>query len=222
MPRRRYALTLVELLVVIAVIGVLIALLLPAVQSARDAARSASCRSNMRQLGIAVLRYCDSRGGEFPTYSHDATDQGGSWVYTLAPYLESVDAIRVCPQDIQAAERLRDRSTTYVINEYLAADVPLAVRNLNKLTATSKTISFFEGSDVRSTAFQNEHVHTASWYLPINRQLGIVRVKVERDISLERHAGAANYLYVDGHVDSISASQVVEWIDAGYEFALPQ
>nr|WP_261342840.1 H-X9-DG-CTERM domain-containing protein [Pirellulimonas nuda] len=109
-----------------------------------------------------------------------------------------------------------------MINEYLAADVPLAVRNLNKLTATSKTISFFEGSDVRSTAFQNEHVHTASWYLPINRQLGIVRVKVERDISLERHAGAANYLYVDGHVDSISASQVVEWIDAGYEFALPQ
>jgi prepilin-type N-terminal cleavage/methylation domain-containing protein/prepilin-type processing-associated H-X9-DG protein len=53
----RGAFTLVELLVVIAVIGILIALLLPAVQAAREAARAATCRSNLKQIGLAMLQY---------------------------------------------------------------------------------------------------------------------------------------------------------------------
>ena len=55
------AFTLVELLVVIAIIGLLIALLLPAVQQAREAARRASCKSNMRQIGLALHNYHSAR-----------------------------------------------------------------------------------------------------------------------------------------------------------------
>lgn len=78
MKRQKSGFTLVELLVVIAIIGILVGLLLPAVQAAREAMRNAACQSNMRQLALAVANF-HTQKNKLPNY---ITDYGG---YSLTP-----------------------------------------------------------------------------------------------------------------------------------------
>ena len=83
--------TLIELLVVIAIIAILIALLLPAVQRAREAARMTQCRNNMKQIGLALHNYHDTFKGFPGNYTWTAGSFSdtkiGAWVRIL-PYLE--------------------------------------------------------------------------------------------------------------------------------------
>jgi prepilin-type N-terminal cleavage/methylation domain-containing protein len=82
---RRQGFTLVELLVVMAIIGTLVALLLPAVQSARETARRASCTNNQKQIALAMLHYHDVYGSFPPGI---VGGWGHSWAANILPQLE--------------------------------------------------------------------------------------------------------------------------------------
>ena len=83
---RRHGFTLVELLVAIAIIGILIALLLPAVQTAREASRQARCGNNLKQLGLAVHNFHDTYEMLPPARYRDNYP---SWFALILPYMEA-------------------------------------------------------------------------------------------------------------------------------------
>ena len=88
--------TLVELLVVIAIIGVLVGLLLPAVQAARESARRTQCSNNLKQIGLAIENYQSAKEVYPPSSSHEVTVNWKvlfqhSWASFVLPYLEQAN-----------------------------------------------------------------------------------------------------------------------------------
>jgi len=94
--RRSAGFTLIELLVVIAIIAILAAILFPVFAQAREKARAASCMSNLKQLSLSVLMYCQDADETFPMGTPN--DWNASWPIQVEPYVKSIAVFR-CPDD---------------------------------------------------------------------------------------------------------------------------
>lgn len=234
----RRGFTLLELLVVIAILGVLVGLLLPAVQAARENARTANCASNMRQVGLAMAQFCDTHGGRWPETSHTVEPDPvtglytQAWIYTIGPYMEDVDAIRICPSDLAGELRLAGKGTSYTMNGYLSKEARPPFDNRRKIVSMSKSIVAFELAEIKDAGVLrtgnpldidvfNDHVHSFNWFSNSNIQSNQVYTAIGNEIALERHAGTAHYLYADGHVELIPSQQISEWVDIRFNFARP-
>jgi prepilin-type N-terminal cleavage/methylation domain-containing protein/prepilin-type processing-associated H-X9-DG protein len=227
---RKRAFTLVELMVVIAIVGMLVGLLIPAVQASRATARRTQCANNLRQIGLGIHMFANSNHGRFPETIHSNVygQPSKSWVYTLAPHMENVDNVRVCPDDPNGEKWLEKKGTSYVINEFVSVPSPEAVLYLHKMLETSKTIVVFEGGDKRDP--DDEHVHCATWYTALKVSKGIDFVwafMTSKEFKPDRHMGeTANYLYADGHVETIAMQTIYQWVQDdmtnGTNFAQPK
>lgn len=145
----RRGFTLTELLCVLAIIGVLAALIIPVVGSARTSARSIQCKNNLRQLGLALVQYAHDNRGLFPVRQQpdpDAPASQISWWQLIQKRLEQrfptagVDNLFMCPQtkyDYTVPPR-----RTYALN--LAGGDDLQPVRLNAISSPGRSILLVE------------------------------------------------------------------------------
>jgi prepilin-type N-terminal cleavage/methylation domain-containing protein/prepilin-type processing-associated H-X9-DG protein len=179
--------TLVELLVVIAIIGMLVALLLPAVQRARESARSTQCKSNLRQIGLAIDQYVDKQGsrGKFPDAAQvpTVTRDLPPLFKAIEGYTEGNQEMFHCPSD--RFEKPDPLYETYFEKEGLSYEYR-ASQFANK---TREQARISRAGDDRSSS----RVWIVYDFEPFHGPEG--------------EDGSRNFLYLDGHVDALIVAE---------------
>jgi prepilin-type processing-associated H-X9-DG protein len=219
--------TVLELLVVIATIGTFGTLAMLGARSALISSRQSVCMGNLRNIGIALHLYAEDHGGKFPETAH-STDLDGAWVYQLESYLGDFESTRVCPEDPKRKERVKAKGTSYILNSFIfvpevdpfGEPVGPALNRLAAIPDPSRTVIAFICSENTGTGPGNDHTHSNQWssWAAVVGDIAPGRFGGDK---ADRGKGRSNYLYVDGRVESIPATEVKRRIDAGINIAYP-
>jgi prepilin-type N-terminal cleavage/methylation domain-containing protein/prepilin-type processing-associated H-X9-DG protein len=242
---QRRGFTIIELLIVIAIMGLLIALLLPAIQGAREAARCTQCRSNLHQIGLAVQSYYEVNHGRFflhHPFDADVASQFSEadsfaeiyWEDKLMPFIGSVAesqnsvaqqgivvnsaSIYRCPDDtsyptpyINPSTGLVDgiaQRTSYLMNSQLSHKTRrYGLWSLAGLQYSSGLTNFICWVERDASQFvppsQNDPRQD-------DYDIWLGTLIFEPWIATTRHTQLANYLFLDGHVETLLFGNCVQ------------
>ncbi|WP_052362276.1 prepilin-type N-terminal cleavage/methylation domain-containing protein [Geminisphaera colitermitum] len=222
-PKRTTAFTLVELLTVIAIIGILAAILIPTVAAVRDTANSAKCTANLRQIGTALQLFAADHRDMYPRAYYNygpgpgktvsEAIAGGDWGYRdpgsgwdsilLRDYMSRSSPVFLCPSDktgimrsvsegsitLPIAASYRFNQTHNRVNGAVWAGRAIRV---SELPLPSRAIAIVEATG------GNHHVGMGN-----DTSVGFIKDDTPGPVAHDRHKGAANYLFFDGHVEKM-------------------
>ncbi|MFY8216929.1 MAG: type II secretion system protein [Chthoniobacterales bacterium] len=192
-PRIR-GFSIVELLVVLAVIGILTSFVVSAASGLTERGSRTKCLSNLRQIGVAMHLYAGENNGRLPSSSHHRAAGGSSlsWTNTLSEYLGK-DFLGRCPSTPNHRAAI-----TYGWNDFLTDTNGSGVSVLTASTPAA-TLAVAE----LATNQTSEHFHFRG--SPRGR---VTANQFKSAVNVECHGTSANYLFLDGHAENLAWSVV--------------